>query len=77
MLLGFTWATAVLATTQMALRLTTSVMNVRILLQVIEQQPSSIGVLEGLRLTQFVVLAINNLVTDGLLLYRCHMMWGK
>ncbi|KAJ6587870.1 hypothetical protein B0H19DRAFT_1057173 [Mycena capillaripes] len=46
-LLGFAWATAVLGTTQMALRLSTTAMTVRILQQFIEQKPSSIsGALE-------------------------------
>ncbi|KAJ6587892.1 hypothetical protein B0H19DRAFT_195616 [Mycena capillaripes] len=78
-LLDFTWATVVLATTQMALRLSTSVTNVRTLLQFIEQKPieRSIGASETLRLAQGMIFAINNFVTDTLLLNRCYMIWGS
>ncbi|KAJ7799259.1 hypothetical protein B0H14DRAFT_3156586 [Mycena olivaceomarginata] len=78
-LLGFTWATAVLGTTQMALRLGSSVLGVRALLQLIEQTTSirALEVAGTLRFTQPVIFAINNLVTDTLLLYRCYMIWGS
>ncbi|KAJ6587896.1 hypothetical protein B0H19DRAFT_1247622 [Mycena capillaripes] len=63
-LLGFTWATVVLATTQMALRLSTSVTNVRTLLQFIEQKPieRSIGASETLRLAQGALYCIGALL---------------
>jgi hypothetical protein len=62
-LLCFTWAMAVLGTTQMALRLSTAAMTFRILQQFIEQKPFSTSEFTSgtLRLTQSAVFAINKL----------------
>ncbi|KAF8134193.1 hypothetical protein K438DRAFT_1883420 [Mycena galopus ATCC 62051] len=83
-LLTFTWAMAVLGTTQMVLYLATSAIFLRLIKlggtssDVISSlSASQLGArLDSLSLTQNVVFTINNLVSDSLLFYRCYMIWG-
>ncbi|KAJ7804756.1 hypothetical protein B0H14DRAFT_1610921 [Mycena olivaceomarginata] len=84
-LLAFTWAMAVMGTTQMSLRLATSFMAGHLLLRFIQQGTSfdapttpTFGVTYlSLNLTQNAIFVINNFVTDSLFLYRCYMIWGS
>ncbi|KAJ7452655.1 hypothetical protein FB451DRAFT_1282777 [Mycena latifolia] len=72
-----------LGTVQVALRISTTAVTLRILQQIVEGfptfQPSEHWVRADYTVTlaQDCVLVTNNLVADGLFLYRCYLIWGS
>ncbi|KAJ6475108.1 hypothetical protein C8R47DRAFT_1143547 [Mycena vitilis] len=79
-LLGFTWAMALLGTTQIILRLLTSTLAARHIYNMFEENPAPAGgnwdTVNALTIAQNVLFPVNNLVADALFLYRCYTLWG-
>ncbi|KAJ7463167.1 hypothetical protein FB451DRAFT_463347 [Mycena latifolia] len=83
--LALTVVMALLATTQFLLHVATVALSLRLLETAVKDgwayPPSSLTATErlywALVLTQDVVLVTNSVVTDGLLIYRCYLVWGR
>ncbi|KAJ6472530.1 hypothetical protein C8R45DRAFT_412780 [Mycena sanguinolenta] len=84
-LLMLTTAMALLATTQFSLHIATTSLALRLLYMSITNEQLSVPThpadLErlywSLVLAQDIVLVTNTVITDGLLVYRCYLVWGR
>ncbi|KAJ7704205.1 hypothetical protein B0H16DRAFT_1747713 [Mycena metata] len=81
LLLGYTWAMAVLGTMQLVLCLVQLWIGPRFVEVFVKQDATSQSELvllaRSLDTAQTIIFAGNNLVTDSLLLYRCFVIWGS
>ncbi|KAJ7635524.1 hypothetical protein DFH06DRAFT_1336545 [Mycena polygramma] len=79
-LLGFTWAMALLGTAQIVLRLLTSTLAARRIYNMFQETRAPAGgdwaTENALTIAQNVLFPVNNLVADSLFLYRCYTLWG-
>ncbi|KAJ7226417.1 hypothetical protein C8J57DRAFT_1585728 [Mycena rebaudengoi] len=79
-----TFAMAILATLQIIIHVYVAVLDFQILRLVIEgavwPAPSALGptnLYDRLYLAKDLLLVTNNIVTDGLFIYRCFIVWGR
>ncbi|KAF7369473.1 hypothetical protein MVEN_00277000 [Mycena venus] len=80
-LLGTAWIMFVLASAGIIIVISTTAMSMRmvyLLVQGYTDRPARLlRLYHSLALGQDIVLAVNNLVTDLLFLYRCYVIWGS
>ncbi|KAJ7504909.1 hypothetical protein B0H11DRAFT_2221097 [Mycena galericulata] len=75
------WLTFVLATCGILIVITTTGISMRMNYLLVRGSTDTaarlLSLYHALALAQDVILAVNNLVTDLLLLYRCYVIWGS
>ncbi|KAJ7083866.1 hypothetical protein C8R44DRAFT_822126 [Mycena epipterygia] len=71
----------ILGTTGFVLRITLVVLSTRLVQQVIQHPTNDTSEFERtcklLLVTEYVIFAMNYVVTDSLFLYRCYVIWGS
>ncbi|KAJ7841602.1 hypothetical protein B0H14DRAFT_2782557 [Mycena olivaceomarginata] len=81
LLLGIAWIMFFLATIGTIITIYTTGISMRMVYLLVQGYTDTPARLlrfyHSLALGQDVILAVNNLVTDLLFLYRCHMIWGS
>ncbi|KAF8188257.1 hypothetical protein K438DRAFT_980589 [Mycena galopus ATCC 62051] len=85
-LLGFSWAMAVLGTTEVILRILIMAETLRLLKELVKLRTDLMpGPVPSPPLVTYIILSLaaymvsvtNNLVVDSLFLYRCYVIWGR
>ncbi|KAJ6529449.1 hypothetical protein DFH09DRAFT_1185129 [Mycena vulgaris] len=80
-LIGTAWAMFLLGTCGTVIVIVSTAISMRMVYLLVQGSSAESARLlylyQSLALTQDIVLAINNLVTDSLLLYRCYVIWGS
>ncbi|KAJ6529408.1 hypothetical protein DFH09DRAFT_1185069 [Mycena vulgaris] len=80
-LIGTAWAMFLLGTCGTVSGIVSTAISMRMVYLLVQGSSAESARLlylyQSLALTQDIVLAINNLLTDSLLLYRCYVIWGS